>query len=54
MGFPPFQPDPSATLKNREGLSLETSPVRVLVIEDFESFRRVIRSMLGKRLELQG
>jgi CheY-like chemotaxis protein len=54
MGFPPFQPDRSATLKNRERLSLGTLPVRVLVVEDFESFRRVIRSMLGKRLELQG
>jgi DNA-binding NarL/FixJ family response regulator len=32
---------------------LETLPVRVLVVEDFEPFRQLISSMLGKRLELQ-
>jgi len=32
---------------------LETSSVRVLVVDDFEPFRRFICSTLGKRLELQ-
>jgi DNA-binding NarL/FixJ family response regulator len=32
---------------------LETSPVRVLVIEDYEPFRRFVCSTLGKKPELQ-
>jgi DNA-binding NarL/FixJ family response regulator len=32
---------------------LETSPVRVLVVDDYEPFRRFICSTLGKRPELQ-
>jgi AmiR/NasT family two-component response regulator len=32
---------------------LETSPVRVLVVEDYEPFRRFVCSMLGKRPDLQ-
>ena len=39
-------------LDNRGGRGLETSPCRVLVVEDFEPFRRVIRSMLETGLEL--
>ncbi len=32
---------------------METSSTRVLVVEDFEPFRRLIRSTLGERSELQ-
>ena len=32
---------------------METSPVRVLVVEDYEPFQRFVCSMLGKRPDLQ-
>ena len=32
---------------------LKTSPVRVLVVDDFEPFRRLVCSTLGKRQDLQ-
>ena len=36
-----------------DGGYLPTSPVRVLVVDDFEPFRRVVVSMLRKRPDLQ-
>jgi DNA-binding NarL/FixJ family response regulator len=32
---------------------LETSPIRILVVEDYEQFRRFVCSTLGKKPELQ-
>ena len=46
-------PSPKSFRERSRRCCLETLPVRVLVVEDFEPFRQLISSMLGKRLELQ-
>jgi DNA-binding NarL/FixJ family response regulator len=48
----PFPDTGNAPLRlGKRGLDM--SPIRVLVIEDFVAFRRVISSILGKKRELQ-
>src|SRR5438094_781835 len=42
-----------ALAQRPEGDSLETSSIRVLVVEDSEEFRKFICSTLGERPELQ-
>ena len=37
----------------RSGGHLETTPVRVLVVDDYEPFRRFVCSTLGRRPDLQ-
>ena len=43
----------AATTYNPEGSDLDTSSVRVLVVEDSDPFRRFLSSTLRKRPELQ-
>lgn len=46
--------NPSVTSGFRlDGDCMATSPFRVLVVDDFEAFRRVVASILQKRPELQ-
>jgi CheY-like chemotaxis protein len=55
VGYAQDGEDPikAATTYNPEGSDLDTSSVRVLVVEDSEPFRRFLCSTLGKRPELQ-